>query len=80
MEAKIIIVAFLLKQIICWDLNHQTCEQTADLARSRGVEAWSFQCDVSNQAQVAKVTEQTRYERLKVEVYISKTLCIAEPK
>ncbi|GAB6020128.1 hypothetical protein CHUAL_002857 [Chamberlinius hualienensis] len=55
-------LAALNPKIVLWDINEDTCRKTADELKKLGCSVFSYQCDVSNRAEVAKVSQQVRRE------------------
>lgn len=47
-------------KVVCWDLDPNTCAETAEIIRENGGEAWSVQCDVSDREAVAEAAKETR--------------------
>jgi len=54
-------LARLSVDVVCWDINLETCQETVDQIKAEGqAEAWAVQCDVSNREAVTKAAKQTR--------------------
>lgn len=47
-------------KVVCWDLNQESVNETAQEIRRRHGIAYAFQCDVGDREEVRKVAQKTR--------------------